>query len=124
MASLIALLVVSSYASTETVTGYDISVPFDTIEEALEAAALYDQEDSGFSVTHVHGSSLSLYTTSESLANSFLKRSSLATVKVCRQLYLQRLAGYGGSNYVIFGLVLTFSLTSARDPSLRRLLLL
>lgn len=84
--ALVAVAAASVLEDGEEVTGYDINMPFNSIEETLEAAALYDQADSGFTVTHVHKLSLSLYTTSKTLANSFLKRSSLATVKVrCAQ---------------------------------------
>lgn len=82
-AAMVAIVTASVLEDGEEVTGYDITMPFNSIEETYAAAALYDQPGSGFDVTHVHEHTLSLYTTSKTLANSFLKRSSLATVQVC-----------------------------------------
>lgn len=80
--ALVALLAFSQHAIAEDATGYDISLAFDTLEQTLSAARYYDREGSGFSVSHVHEKSLSMYTTSQTLANSFNKRSSSVTIKV------------------------------------------
>ena len=80
--ALLALLASLQPAIADKATGYDISLSFGSPEETLEAARYYDREGSGFSVSHVHETALSMYTTSSSLANSFNKRSHGATVKV------------------------------------------
>jgi len=78
----VSLLVILSSVHAASTTGYDIDITYPDFNQAREAVERFDAFGSGYLVTGVHGTTVSVYTTSQALASSLSKRSDPTVIRV------------------------------------------
>lgn len=77
-----ALLVCAPLTHAANIGGYDIDITYPDMEQARHAVEQFDAPNSGYHVTHVDGTTVSIYTRSEMMASSVMKRSGNARIRV------------------------------------------